>query len=306
MLQILKNTRIDFVGLRYWGYGFSLITFVISVVLLSLGYLKPGVDFAGGHLVQVRALNAGIGIGQVRAALSTAGITDAEVQTYGSRDEFLIRVPLSEEAGASKGAGVEQALTAAFPGAHEVVRTEDVGPKIGAELSRNAVRAVLWSLALILLYVSWRFELRFAVGAVLSLAHDVTICLGFLALTGRQTSLSVVAALLTIVGYSLNDTIVVCDRIREELRLRRREPLPVIINSSINLTLSRTFITGLSAIVVLIVLSIFGGKVINDFAVTLLFGTILGTYSSIFIASPVVLEWDRLTSRFRKAKRAEG
>jgi preprotein translocase SecF subunit len=201
---------------------------------------------------------------------------------------------------------VEQALEAAFADRHEVVRTEDVGPKIGAELSRNAIQAVAWSLVLILIYISWRFELRFAVGAVISLLHDVTICLGMLALTGRETSLSVVAALLTVVGYSLNDTIVVCDRIREELRLQRRESLAVVINSSINLTLGRTFITGLSTLAVLFVLSVFGGRVINDFAVTLLFGTVIGTYSSIFVASPVVLEWDRLTSRGRKTRRAEG
>lgn len=304
-MRLLANTRIDFVGLRRFAYVLSGIAIIVSVVLLFAGRLKLGVDFTGGHLVQVRFDTTQVTIGEVRKALADGGVSSAEVQAFGEGWEYVIRVPLPEEAAETRGAKVEQALTAGFPQGFEIVRTEDVGPKIGGELSRNAVRAVLWALGLILVYISWRFELRFAVGAVVALAHDVLITLGVLAFSGREVSLTVVAALLTIVGYSLNDTIVIFDRIREELRLQRREPLPVIINSSINKSLARTTITSLTTLLVLLMLFLFGGRVINDFAFTLLFGVIVGTYSSDFVASPVVLEWERLRARGTKTRRAD-
>lgn len=296
-MQILTNTRIDFVRLRYFAYVLSGIALVGSILLLSLGSLKLGIDFTGGHLVQIRFPSGTVGIAEVRRALERGGIANAEVQSFGEANEFVVRMPVSQADVGGGALPLEDRLQAAFGQAFEIVRTEDVGPKIGSELSRNAVRAVLWALALILVYISWRFELKFAVGAVVALAHDVVVTLGVLAFSGRELSLSVVAALLTIVGYSLNDTIVVFDRIREELRLQRREPFPVVINVSINKSLARTAITSLTTLLVLVALFFLGGKVINDFAFTLMFGVVVGTYSSDFIASPVVLEWERLRAR---------
>ncbi len=302
-MQILRNTRIDFVRLRFYAYALSGTAIAISIILLALGNLKRGVDFTGGHLVQVKFTQGAVEIGELRAALLKGGAVNAEVQAFAEGTEYVIRTPLTEEAEGGKGAVVERALAARFPDAFEIVRAEDVGPKIGAELSRNALRAILWALGLILVYISWRFELRFAVGAVVALAHDVLITVGTLALTGREVSLPVVAGILTIVGYSLNDTIVIFDRIREELRLQRREPLPVVINAGINKSLARTLVTSFTTLLVLLTLYFFGGKVINDFAFTLLVGVIVGTYSSPFIATPVVLEWERLKARAQGAKR---
>lgn len=304
-MQIFQTTRIDFVRLRHIALVISAAAILASITLLSLGRLKMGVDFTGGHLVQVRFEGGTVAIGRLRQILFDGGISNAEVQSFTEGLEYVVRAPLAEEAEGGSGTKLERVLAAGFPEGFEIVRTEDVGPKIGAELSRNALRAILWALGLILVYISWRFELRFAVGAVIALAHDVLITAGVLAFTGREVSLSVVAALLTIVGYSLNDTIVIFDRIREELRLQRREPLPAVINAGINKSLSRTVITSVTTLVVLLMLYVFGGKVINDFAFTLLFGVLVGTYSSIFVASPVVLEWERIKPRSRRTKRTE-
>jgi preprotein translocase SecF subunit len=304
-MQFFLEPRINFVGVRRFAYVFSGIALLGTVVLLLSGALKGGVDFTGGRLVQVRFEDVVVDISDVRSLLEEAGVGGSEVQTFGEANELLIRLPVSQE-GEQDSLTVEDIIRQGYPGSVEITRVEDVGPKIGGELRRDAIRAVLWALVLLLVYISWRFELRFAVGAVVALAHDVLITLGVFALSGREMSLPVVAALLTIVGYSLNDTIVVFDRIREQLRLMRREVFESVVNLSINKSLSRTIITSLTTFVVVLVLYLFGGKVINDFAFALLIGVLVGTYSSVFVASPVVIEWHHYITSRRKGERKKG
>jgi preprotein translocase subunit SecF len=246
-----------------------------------------------------------------------AGFSGAEVTHFGSADEVLVKV---KNIGAEAEAGADSAMTAADAGdliaAHlkkafqgtvvdsvDVRRVESVGPKIGNELKSAAFLAIVYSLLGIVVYISWRFEFRFAIAAILALVHDVLITLGFFSVTQREVSIPVIAAILTIVGYSLNDTIVVFDRIREDLKARKREGYAVVVNASINETLSRTTITSFTTLIVVLCLVIWGGEVIKDFALTLMVGVIVGTYSSIFIASPILVEWENWRSRHRKRKK---
>jgi preprotein translocase SecF subunit len=304
-MQFFSEPHINFVGVRRFAYALSGAALLGTVILLLSGSLKGGVDFTGGHLVQVRFEDVSVDISDVRSLLERAGVSGAEVQTFGDVNELLIRLPLVE-AGEQERLAVEDIILQSYPGNVEITRVEDVGPKIGGELRGDAIRAVLWALVLLLIYISWRFELRFAVGAIVALAHDVLITLGAFALSGREIGLPVVAALLTIVGYSLNDTIVVFDRIREQLRVMRREAFENIVNLSINRSLSRTIITSLTTLIVVLILYLFGGKVINDFAFALLVGVIVGTYSSVFVASPVVIEWHRYITSRKKNERKKG
>jgi preprotein translocase SecF subunit len=304
-MQFFSEPHINFVGVRRFAYVLSGAALLGTAILLLSGTLKGGVDFTGGHLVQVRFEGTSVHISDVRALLEEAGVGGSEVQTFGDVNELLIRVPLSPE-GAQERLPVEDIILESYAGNAEITRVEDVGPKIGSELRGDAIRAVLWALVLLLIYISWRFELRFAVGAIVALAHDVLITLGAFAISGREIGLPVVAALLTIVGYSLNDTIVVFDRIREQLRLMRREAFEHVVNLSINRSLSRTIITSLTTLIVVLILYLFGGRVINDFAFALLVGVIVGTYSSVFVASPVVIEWHRYITSRKKSERKKG
>jgi preprotein translocase SecF subunit len=304
-MQFFAEPRINFVGVRRFAYVLSGAALLGTVLLLLSGNLEGGVDFTGGRLVQVRFEGVAVNISDIRSLLEEAGVSGAEVQTFGDVNELLIRLPVAEE-GQEESLPVEDILRGGYAGSVEITRVEDVGPKIGGELRQDAIRAVLWALVLLLIYISWRFELRFAVGAVVALAHDVLITLGVFALSGREMSLPVVAALLTIVGYSLNDTIVVFDRIREQLRLMRREVFESVVNLSINKSLSRTIITSLTTLVVVLILYLFGGKVINDFAFALLVGVLVGTYSSVFVASPVLIEWHRYITSRKKGERKKG
>ncbi len=287
----------------------SLILILIGIVSVALhrGF-NPSIDFAGGSLVEVRLENA-VPLQELRDIMAGAGFTGAEVTTFGSPNEVLIKIKGVEEA-AETSERIKQALSESITGQSvEVRRTETVGPKIGSELKTAAFWAVIYSLVGIVVYISWRFEFRFAIAAIIALIHDVLITLGFFSITNREISLAVIAAILTIVGYSLNDTIVVFDRIRENLRIRRRESYEQLVNVSINETLSRTIITSLTTMFVVLCLVVIGGEVIRDFALTLLVGIIVGTYSSAFIASPVLVEWQLWRSgakgrRQRKVARA--
>ncbi len=305
-MQLFAEPNLNLIGNRRIGYIVSGVLLVGTIILLSIGALKMGVDFTGGRLVHVRFHEASVTIGEVRALLGREGFEGIEVQTYGKTNELLIRLPISQAGQEEQAVTVESVFRNHYPDQHEVVRIDDVGPKIGRELQRNAVKAVLWALVLLLIYISWRFELRFAVGAVFALTHDVLLTLGAFMITGREMSLPVVAALLTIVGYSLNDTIVVFDRVREQLRLKRREIFDEVINISLNKSLSRTIITSMTTLVVVLALYLFGGRVINDFAFALLIGVIAGTYSSIFVASPVVVEWQKIRVKRTQGRTAKG
>lgn len=292
---IKAGTKFDFVHLFKWAVLFSL-----SLILLGLaslwyrGGLNYGVDFAGGTVVQIKFTQP-TSIADIRQALETTNIGNITVQDFGQGgSEFLIRMPIAETGTEELSGQVQKGLVAKFgEQAFEVRRVEAVGPKVGTDLRRKALLAVIFSTLMMGVYVALRFEPRFGVGAAVALVHDVLITVGALSLMNMEFDLTVVAALLTVTGFSVNDTVVVCDRIRENMRKLRRESLADIINRSINETLSRTIITNGTAILVVIVLLFLGGDVIHTFAFALLVGFIFGTYSSIYVASPIALLWER-------------
>ncbi|MBN1482440.1 protein translocase subunit SecF [candidate division KSB1 bacterium] len=292
-MQVLQNTKIDFVGKRKIGYIISAALIVVGLVSLVFhGGPTLGIDFTGGTSLDLSFEND-ITASELRTSLADIGFGDAEIKRIGLTEasEFIIRVEKTEE-GTEAGQIIEDELSKDFPdNPYEIRSILDVGPKIGGELARAAILAILVSLLGILIYISWRFEFKFAAGAVIALFHDVIITLGIFSLLNLEISLAVVAAFLTIVGYSLNDTIVVYDRIRENLKNLRRETFTTIVNTSLNQTLSRTVITSFTTLIVVVVLYFFGGEVIHNFSFALIVGVVIGTYSSLFVASPVVLEW---------------
>ncbi|MCP4354961.1 MAG: protein translocase subunit SecF [Proteobacteria bacterium] len=281
----MKRT-IDFVGQRKLFAIVSGLLILASLVIVFTKGLNLGIDFSGGTLIEFK-VNEERSIEDIRKDLTDAGLKSFSLQTFGSNDEFLIR--MSEKISDTSAEVIIKNIGA------ELRRSEYVGPQIGKELAEKGILATLFSLIAILAYVSARFQLRFALGAVVALFHDVVLTMGVFAITGREFSLPVLAAVLTIIGYSLNDTIVVYDRIREEMGNKTKEELEdvnifaEIVNFSINKTLKRTLMTSLTTLVVLASLYIFGGQSINGFAFALLFGVVVGTYSSIFVASPILI-----------------
>lgn len=293
MVQFFRETHIDFMKKRNYAIGASVIIILIGIASL---FIKGGpaysIDFLGGTEIYVQFPQDQTP-GPVRDALAAIGYTDAEVKQFGGSRDYLIRVQQEENA-LQASDNIIAALQKAFSANPPEMRSVDtVGPKIGSELRSASVWATLISLGLILVYVSFRFEFIFAVGAVVALFHDVIVTLGFFSLFNLEINLAVVAAFLTLVGFSLNDTIVIFDRIRENLKVHRRENLPMedIINLSINQTLSRTILTSLTVFFVVVVLFLFGGEVLHNFSFCMLVGVIAGSYSTIFIASPMLVEW---------------
>ncbi len=289
-MKFFGKTSIDFIGTR--RYAFIISSLVILAGLVSL-LLKGGpqlsIDFKGGTLLQIR-FDSKVSTEELRLAISRAGYAKAEIQAFASGDEFLIRAPF--EAGKDVSEAIKRAISEGLPGKNfELRREEAVGPKVGSELGKKAIWATVFSLAAILGYIYFRFEFRFGVAAVVALFHDVLVTLGFFSLTNREISLAVIAAFLTLVGYSINDTIVVFDRIRENLRRYHRENYLGILNASINETLSRTIMTSLTTLVAVLFLFFLGGEVLRDFSFALLVGIITGTYSSIYVASALIAEW---------------
>lgn len=289
MLRLVPvHTAYDFIGKRILFVGLSVLMIMLTAALLGIRGLNYGIDFSGGTLVQLQ-IEKPTEMSLMRDALKEAGFTPV-IQEYGSDTEVLVRLPAKETAGKNDtiAASISGAISS-VAGPTEVRRVEFVGPQIGEELREKGLMATLVSLLAILIYVSARFELRFAIGAIAALTHDVLLTLGIFALAQKEISLPVLAAILTIIGYSLNDTIVVFDRIRETMRKHKKLAFAEILNLSINSMLSRTLMTSVTTVVVLVMLFMFGGEVIHDFAFALLFGVIVGTYSSIFIAAPVVM-----------------
>ncbi len=282
---------------------FSLALIVVGLVSVAIhkGF-NTSIDFAGGTLVEVR-FEPAVPLEEVRAVVERAGFSGAEVTNFGSEEEILIKVKAIGEA-AEASEQITKALREHFGDSFNdtdgLRRVESVGPKIGGELKTAAFWAIIYSLVGIVVYISWRFEFRFAIAAIVALIHDVLITLGFFSVTNLEISIPVIAGILTVVGYSLNDTIVVFDRIRENLRSHKREGYQTVVNASINETLSRTIITSLTTLAVVLCLVILGGPVIRDFALTLLVGVLIGTYSSIFVASPVLVEWEAWQVRRKK------
>ena len=297
-MRLFANANYDFLGHRRIAFLVSAAFVVPGLILLLFRGVNYSVEFTGGTLIQVEAVSP-VDVGAVRQALASRGITGAEIQTFGSDRELAIRARTAiagTDADDTQlvSAAVQQALDGVLgPGNYTVLRTEAVGPKVGGELRQKALMAVLLSFVAVLAYLAYRFEWRFGVAAVIATAHDIIASLAFIAITQLEVSLFVVAGLLTIVGYSLNDTIVIFDRIRENLHRRKREQFGDIINRSVNETLPRTFFTGTTALGSLLALSVLGGDVVRPFALLMLFGVVVGTFSSIYIASPVLLAIER-------------
>lgn len=290
-MNLFSDTNIDFTGKRKIAISISILFIIVGIIsIVAHGGPRLGIDFLGGTLVQVKFENP-VTSTDVRSAISPAGYGGAVIQKFGDDREVLIRI-LEAKGDTEAAALISQALTDYFTtNPYEIRRVEKVGPKIGEELRGKAVLAILGAMFGIVIYITFRFEFKFAIGALIALAHDVLITLGIFSLLDIEITLAVIAAFLTIVGYSLNDTIVIYDRIRENIKAMRRENYEKIINTSINNSLARTVVTSLTTFMVVFILYIIGGEVISGFSFAMMLGVIVGTYSSIFIASPVLIEW---------------
>ena len=290
-MQLFKDeTRFDFMGKIKAAMIISGIVILIGLgsIVIS-GGLKYGIDFAGGTLVQLQ-FKSPPDIEVIRDGLKTIGLGESTIQEFGSKKDILIRVERSEEKLEAVGAMVKRSLSGKFHSDDIIVeRVEMVGPKVGRDLREKALLSILYAIIGIVIYISWRFEFQYAIAAIIALIHDVLVTMGAFSVLDKEFTLVIVAAFLTIIGYSLNDTIVVFDRIRENLRRKGKRSLSEIINSSINQTLSRTLLTSGTTLLVVLALFFFGGEIIHDFSFALLVGVLIGTYSSIYVASPVAL-----------------
>jgi preprotein translocase subunit SecF len=292
MIELIKNTKIDFMGKRIYAFiisGIFSLLGIIAIVQIGLGKANMGVDFAGGTAVQIKFAQS-VQLHDVRLALEEGGLKDFDLQDLPTENKILIRVKKQEEKLGGFSEKITQILSQKFSDKKPVVDSiTEIGPKVSSKLRKDALWAILVATAGILVYVAWRFQFRFGVGATIAAFHDVLAVLGIFYILNKEINLILLSALLTIAGYSLTDTVVVFDRIRENIKRMIKEPINVIINRSINEILSRTIIVSLTAFLAALALFIFGGEVMHDFALAILMGIIVGTYSSIFVASPVVV-----------------
>ncbi|MBM3520375.1 MAG: protein translocase subunit SecF [Alphaproteobacteria bacterium] len=284
---IPDDTKIAFMRVSRFGFFVSGILCALSILLFAFVGLNVGVDFRGGTVITIRTEQAA-NLDELRSKINGLGLGSTELQEFGSPNDVLIRIGTQEGGDAAQQAAVAKIKEALGPGI-EYRSVEVVGPKVSGELAQQGIIAVVLSIFCVLIYIWFRFEWQFAFGAVLSLLHDVLLTIGLFCLIGLEFNLSIIAAILTIVGYSLNDTVVVFDRIREFLRKYKTMPLADLIDFSINSVLPRTILTSVATTTALIALYIFGGEVIRGFTFTMIWGVIVGTYSSIFIASPVLI-----------------
>jgi len=305
-VELFKNTNIDFLGKKWYLLAFSLVFSVAGLISIFFWHGVPlGVDFKGGTLVYVK-FNQGPNLDQIRAALDKAGMHNASIQSYGppASNEVVIKLEQKEtsEAALDQGrAAIQTALSQSFdPKSFEIRSVEIVGPQVGAQLRRQALLATLYSLGGMLVYLWFRFELIYGVAAVVAVFHDTLITIGAFSLLNYEISLTVIAAILTLIGYSMNDTIVIFDRIRENLKTQRRMPLAQLVNLSINQTLSRTILTSGLTFLTVLSLYLFGGEVLHGFSFALVVGILIGTYSSIAVAAPMLVAY--LESRSDKSR----
>jgi preprotein translocase subunit SecF len=306
-VEIIKpHTKIDFVGKIKFALILSWVLIGIGIVSMVIkGGPLYGIDFRGGTLMQIKFAKK-VSAGGIRKALKDMGVQTGSVQSIGAQgdNEFLLNFETTQDDLEQFSEKIHEQFVATFgKGSFEIRRAEIVGPKVGKDLREKGLMAIGLSCIGMLVYIWFRFEFRFGLGAIVGLIHDVLITMGALSLTNTPIDLPVVAALLTIVGYSVNDTIIVCDRIRENMPKMTREKLSTIINISVNQTLSRTILTAGTTIMAIIALYIFGGTVIHDFAFTILVGVITGTYSSIYVACPVVIFWEKIFAPKKKGRR---
>jgi len=303
MELIPPNTHIDFIGKKKYTIWISAVAILISFGSIFLhGGLRYGVDFAGGLLIQIR-FSKPVSISEIRSTMEAMGSKEANVQNFGGENEFLIRVEKTSEDLEEVSKKIQASLQGRFKdNAFEIRRVEAVGPKVGKDLKEKALWAVGLSLVAILIYVAWRFkQVAYGLGGIVALFHDVIVTYGAISIFNLEYSLSLLAVILTIIGFSINDTIVIFDRVRENIKKMRKENLETIMNVSINETLGRTILTSGTVMMVVIILFFFGGPVIHDFTTAMIVGLITGTYSTVYIASLVVLFWERnITGRKKK------
>jgi preprotein translocase subunit SecF len=297
-MRLFAKANYDFLSRRRVAYLITLLLTIPGLLYVLIRGVNYSVEFTGGTMIQVQAQKP-VDVGAVRNALAARGIQGAEIQAFGSDRELVIRARVAKEGTdaddtQATAAALQEALDAVLgTGSYTILRTEAVGPKVGGELREKALLAILLSFVAVLLYLAYRFEWRFGVAAVIATAHDILASIAFVGIARLEVSLFVVAGLMTIIGYSLNDTIVIFDRIRENLHLRKRDQFEDILNRSINETLPRTVFTGTTALGSLVALSLLGGDVVRPFALLMLFGVIVGTFSSVFIAAPALLEIEK-------------
>ena len=297
MIRLFANANYDFISVRRYAYAVTAAIIIPGMILLAFTGLNYSIEFTGGTLVQITTLGATpVGAGEIRAALDAGGLRGAEVQNFGTAQEFVIRARLTEKGAGTQAEAQRTSLTVQNalqqrlgPNAVRVDRVEAVGPKVGGELRQKALVAILLSFVATLVYLAFRFEFRFGVAAVVATAHDILTTLAFIKYMNLEVSLVVVAAILTVVGYSLNDTIIIFDRTRENLHKYKRDDLAGILNRSINETLPRSVLTHGTTIATTLALLIFAGEVIRPWAWVMTFGIFTGTFSSIYIAGPILL-----------------
>jgi preprotein translocase subunit SecF len=296
-MEIFKRvTEYNFMAKKTMAIVLSSVVILVGIIsMITHGGLKYGIDFDGGTLVQLK-FKTPPAIEDLRDGLKTIGLGDSTIQEFGSKNHILIRVEKSEEKLEEIGSKVKNSLIGKFQADDILVeRVEMVGPKVGKDLREKAILSIIYAIIGIVIYISWRFELQYAIAAIIALVHDVLVTMGAFSLADKEFTLVIVAAFLTIIGYSLNDTIVVFDRIRENMRRKGKTSFADVINMSINQTLSRTILTSGTTLLVVVALFFRGGEIIHDFSFALIVGVVVGTYSSIFIASVFLVYWENRT-----------
>jgi preprotein translocase subunit SecF len=282
------NTNFDFVGRRRFAYPLSVLLIVLSLGAFFVQGLNFGIDFRGGILIEIKT-DGPANVGELRNMVGGLNLGEVQVQEFGAADDVLIRVQQQDGAEAEQLQAINIIKDALGDTVVEYRRTEFVGPTVGAERISSAIWAVLLAIGAILVYIWFRFEWQFGVGAVIALTHDVLTTIGLFAITQLEFNLATVAAILTIAGYSINDTVVIYDRVREELRRYKKLDMHALLNLAANRTLSRTFMTSVTTLIALVALAMFGGTIIRDFALAMIWGVVIGTYSSVFVAVPALL-----------------
>jgi len=293
MLKPIKFIKFD-THINFLSKIATFLTISIMLVILSIGTiffkgLNFGIDFNGGTIIEVQKIIGNADVSEMRERLSSLDIGNTQLQEFGKETDLLIRVEQNSDQEGSQQAIIKK-ITETIQSDYEIRRIEVVGPKVSGELIQKGITAVIASIVCVLIYIWFRFEWQFGVGAIVALIHDIVITIGVFSLFQLEFNLSIIAALLTIVGYSLNDTVVIYDRIREELRKYKKMPILELINQALNLTLSRTLMTSITTLIALLSLYLFGGEVIRGFTFAMIWGVLIGTYSSIFIASPVLIK----------------
>jgi preprotein translocase subunit SecF len=305
MELIPHNTHIDFIGKKKITLWISTVAILVSIASIILhGGLRYGVDFAGGMVVEIK-FSKPVDISEVRGAADAIGLKDAVVQRFGGENEFLIRVEKTTGDLEAISKTIQTSLQEQIKGRPlEIRRVEIVGPKVGKDLKTKAMWAVGLAFLAILIYVAFRFhEFSYGLGGIVALFHDVMVTYGAVSVFNIEFSLNVLAVILTIIGFSINDTIVIFDRVRENIKKMRKEDLVTVFNVSINETLGRTILTSGTVMMVVVILFFFAGEVIHDFTIALIVGLITGTYSTVYIASPVVLFWEQHISKGKRRSR---